>query len=192
MVDFDEGPKRNEEAEMQEDFIWLSTRKIRRAGEPEWDNYSKFVGQPHWEEVRTIDNWCNPCLDGNYAQDSIEGVWEFLEEGILKAPENDDEYHLLFVDAEGEHHPLLHPRLHLLGYDLSDETWTSSLLNCGRWMGPLEAIARRTKSNGLLNFEDAVEAKRILPEAWNGDPHANLTIWALYEIVAGELPQDDS
>lgn len=184
--------KRHEEGEMEEDFIWLSTRKIRRAGEPEWDEYSKFVGLPHWEEVRTIDNWCNPCLDGNYAQDSIEGVLEFLDEGIMKSPENADEYQLLFVDAEGEHHPLLHPRLHLLGYDLSDETWTSSLLNCGRWMGPLEAIARRTRSNGLLNFEDAVEAKRILPEAWKGNPHANVTIWALYEIADGEMPRDDS
>ncbi len=175
---------------MQEDFIWLSTRKIRRAGEPEWNGYMQFVGLPHLEEVRTIDSWCNPCLDGNYAQDSIEGVWEFLEAGVLKAPENDDEYHLLFVDAEGEHHPLRHPRLQLLGYDLSDETWTSSLLNCGRWMGPLEAIARRTKPNGLLNFEDALQAKALLPEAWNGDPHAFVTFWALYEILDGETSED--
>ena len=40
--------------------MWLSTRRIRRSGDPEWDDYIQFVGLPHLREVRTIDSWRNP------------------------------------------------------------------------------------------------------------------------------------
>ena len=46
------------------------------------------------------------------------------------------------------------PYLKFLGYDLSDETWTSSLLNCGRWEGELMKIAQRVNQYGLLNWEE--------------------------------------
>ena len=76
-----------------------------------------------------------------------------------------------------------HPRLKLLGYDLSDETWTSSLFNCCTWQGGLEAIAGRASENGLLGFDDAKLAQALLPDAWPGDPHANVTVWAPFEIL---------
>ena len=67
---------------------------------------------------------------------------------------------------------------------MSDETWTSSLLNCGRWQGILEPIARRTKENGLLKLEDAKLAQSLLPKAWGGDPHGFVTVWALFEVTS--------
>ena len=43
--------------------MWLSTRAIRRRGDPEWDGYIHSVGLAHWLEVRTIDSWCNKIID---------------------------------------------------------------------------------------------------------------------------------
>lgn len=169
--------------------MWLSTRAIRRAGDPEWDGYVQFVGLPHLREVRTIDSWCNPCLDGNYPVFSLDDLWDRLEIGLLPVPAPGREYYLLFTDALGPNGSVRHPRLKLLGYDLSDETWTSSLLNCGRWSGALEPIARRAGAYGLLSLEDATIAQTLLPEAWPGDPHANVTVWALFEVTPGQAPE---
>lgn len=46
--------------------MWVSTRTIRRAGDPDWDRYVGS-GMPHLREVRTIDSWFNPCVGGNLA-----------------------------------------------------------------------------------------------------------------------------
>lgn len=161
--------------------MWLSTRSILRAGDPEWDDYIRFVGLPHLREVRTIDSWCNPSLEGSYPVYSMGEVWERME--LLPKPAQGREYYLLFTDALAAGDLPNHPRLKLLGYDLSDETWTSSLLNCGRWRGELEAIASRTGENGLLGFGDAQLAQKALPNAWNNDPHSFVTVWALFEIL---------
>jgi len=168
--------------------MWLSTRKIRRVGDPEWEGYIQFVALPHLREVRTIDSWCNPCVDGNYPVSSLDELWERLGMGLPPVPVAGDEYYLFFTDALGPNGSIQHPRLRLLGYDLSDETWTSSLLNCGRWQGVLEPIARRTGENGLLTLEDAKIAQRLLPEAWGGDPHGYVTVWALFEVSPDNIP----
>lgn len=94
------------------------------------------------------------------------------------------QYYLLLADALNEAIPQNHPRLKLLGYDLSDETRTSSLLNCGRWEGILAPIAQRVNKYGLLNLEDAKIAQSLLPDAWCNEPHAFVTIWALFEMIA--------
>jgi hypothetical protein len=163
--------------------MWISTRKIRRAGDPEWDGYIRFVGLPHLREVRSIDPWCNPCENGNYPVHTLDELWDQLGLDLLPVPTSNSEYYLLFTDALGPSGSIAHPRLKLLGYDLSDETWTSSLLNCGRWQGALEPIARRTGENGLLSLEDAKLAQALLPEAWGEDPHGFVTIWALFEVT---------
>lgn len=168
--------------------MWLSTRRVRRRGDPEWDGYIEFIGLPHLREVRTIDSWCNPCVDGNYPVSTLDELWAQLASGVPIAPASGSEYHLLFVDALGPNGSVEHPRLHLLGYDLSDETWTSSLLNCGRWQGVLEPIAQRTRENGLLGLEDAKLAQSLLPEAWAGDPHGLVTVWALFEVSPSGTP----
>lgn len=164
---------------------WLSTRIIRRAGDPEWSGYINFIGLPHLREIRTIDSWCNPHAEGSgdWQLESIDQVWEFIEDDLLPSPIPHEQYYLLFTNALSLENPqLLHPRLKLLGYDLSDETWTSTLLNCGQWTGVLAPIAQRVNQYGLLNLEDALKAQALLPEAWNYDPHALVTIWALFEV----------
>lgn len=163
--------------------MWLSTRKIRRAGDPEWDDYVRFVGLSHLREVRSIDSWCNPCEDGNYPVCTLDELWQRLETDLLPVPTPGSEYYLVFTNALGCNGSVAHPRLKPLGYDLSDETWTSSLLNCGPWQGSLERIARRTGENGLLSLEDAKLAQALLPDAWGGDPHADVTVWALFELT---------
>lgn len=169
------------------DALWLSLRRIRRAGEPEWAEYLAFIGLPQLTEVRTIDSWCNPCSTGNYLAGSLEQVWDLLEIDMLPVPASSDEYYLLFTDAFGPFGQITHPRLRLLGYDLSDETWTSSLLNCGRWQGVLEPIAQRVNGYGLLSLEDAKLAQDLLPGVWAGDPHSRVTIWSLFEVQSAAV-----
>jgi hypothetical protein len=82
--------------------------------------------------------------------------------------------------------PLQHPRLTLLGHDLSERDCsigTSSLFNCGLWTGVLEPIVARALPNGLLTLEDAKLAQALLPEAWHRDPHSDVTVWAMYEVL---------
>jgi len=161
--------------------MWLSTRGIRRRGDPEWDPYIHTVGLMHLWEVRTIDSWCNPCLEGHYPVYTLEELWERMK--LLPEIKDDRSYHLVFMDASRPGGVPQHDRLKLLGYDLSDETWTSSLLNCGRWQGPLESIAKKTQSNGLLGLSDAKLAQTLLPQVRPGDPHSNVTVWALLEVL---------
>ncbi|MBX3167591.1 MAG: hypothetical protein KF760_09270 [Candidatus Eremiobacteraeota bacterium] len=165
--------------------LWLSKRQVLRAGDPGWNSYIQFVGLTHLREVRTIDSSCNPCLDANCPISTLDELWERENKGLLPPP-NPDEYYLLFTDASGTNGSVAHSRLTLLGYDLSDETWTSSLLNCGRWQGALEPIAQRTGDNGLLSLEDARLAQALLPGAWEGDPHSQVTVWALFEVAPPE------
>ncbi len=165
--------------------MWLSRRSTRRSGDAEWDDHMNFIGLSHLREIRTIDWWGNPCIDGNFPTSSLDELWELVSK--LPKPASEREYRLLFTDALGPWGSLQHPRLTLLGYDLSDETRTSSLLNCGRWEGVLEPIAKRARDNGLLELRDAKLAQALLPEAWHGDPHAYVTIWALYEVI-DEVP----
>ncbi|OKH49274.1 hypothetical protein NIES2101_21415 [Calothrix sp. HK-06] len=163
---------------------WLSTRIIRRAGEPEWFGYINSIGLFQLQEIRTIDSWCNPHAEGSgdWQLESIDGVWEFLLDDLLPIPILGKQYYLLFTDALNSEIASNHPRLKLLGYDLSDETWTSSLLNCGRWEGKLAAIAQKVNQYGLLSLEDAKTAQSLLPSCWHDNPHAIVTIWALFEV----------
>lgn len=162
--------------------MWLSTRVIRRAGEPEWADYINFLGLSHLAEVRSIDSWCNPHAEGSsdYQLHSLAFVGEVLD--LLPTPIPGQQYYLLFADALIESIPQNHPQLKLLGYDLSDETSTSTLLNCGRWSGILAPIAERVNKYGLLNLEDAKMAQVLLPDAWCQNDHAFVTIWALFEM----------
>jgi hypothetical protein len=161
--------------------MWLSTRATRPRNAPDWDDFFRHKGMPHVRDVRSIDSWLNPSVDGHYGAGSLDQAWEMLD--LLLKPPGEGEYHLMFTDALAGDLPE-HPRLKLLGYDLSDETWTSSLLNCSNWQGELAAIAQRTGENGLLRrLEDARLAQALLPDAWPGDPHSLVTVWALFEIL---------
>lgn len=166
--------------------MWLSTRSIRGVGDPDWEGYLNFLGLPHLQQVRTIDGWANPCVEGsgNYLLQSLDELSTTLQ--CLPVPRSNREYYLLFADALQETLPRDHPQLSELGYDLSDETWTSSLLNCGQWEGILAPIAQRVNQYGLLTLADAKLAQALLPEVWSDDPHAFVTVWALMEVVREE------
>ncbi len=92
-------------------------------------------------------------------------------------------YYLLAVNLEEDAPPTLPDNAVLLGYDLTDETHTSSVLNCGPWTDKLAPIAQRLNRYGLLTLEDARLAEQLLPQVWGEEePHAWVDIWALYEI----------
>lgn len=158
--------------------LWFSKRRVLRAGDPEWNSYIEFSGLAHLAEVRTIDGMLNPRLEGDFPVSTLDELWE-----KELPPRTSSEYYLVFTDASGPNGSISHPRLTLLGYDLSDETWTSSVLNCGQWEGALEPIAQRMGENGLLTLEDARLAQTLLPEEWDGDPHSYITVWALFELA---------
>jgi hypothetical protein len=162
-------------------MFWLSTRKFFRDGDLGWASYVDFISLPQLREVRTIDGMLNQVVsDGNVGMATLEeisAVLPFLPQAVAG-----ESYYLLFADADrfpaAERPDLIH-----LGYDLSDETWTSSLLNCGVWENELAPIAQRVNKFGLLSLEDARLAQSLLPQVWSGTPHASVTIWALYELI---------
>lgn len=167
--------------------IWLSTRKTFRSGDPAWEKYVDFVGLPHLSETRTIDAALNAYVEdsGDYAVPSFDALPRLLEQA--PAPAAADEYRLLWLDAETQPAPPPELGAILLGHDLTDETHTSTLLNCGRWEGGLEPFTRRLNGYGLLSFEDAVAAKALLPRVKPDEPHALVTVWALYELPRGSV-----
>jgi hypothetical protein len=162
--------------------MWVSTRHKFGPSDASWTRYIGFIGLPHLSEVRSIDSALNDYVDGcgSIPLDSLSDLPDAL--AALPNPKGEREYSLLFLDAEIESAPLDVPRFRLLGHDLSDETHTSSLLNCGPWTGKLAPFAHRLNEFALLTLGDARLAKSLLPEAWPDDPHANVTVWALYEI----------
>ncbi len=67
------------------------------------------------------------------------------------------EEYIRFVDLEPI--PRLSKEFHLLGFDLCDETKTSSILNCGPWTGLLFPLTKKLNNYGLLpDINSALEA----------------------------------
>jgi hypothetical protein len=162
--------------------MWVGVRALRQRGDPDWEGYLRATGREHLPDVRTVDPWLSPRLSETFWVESLDDVWERVR--ALPAPEPGRSYHLLVTDALASA-PLEHRRLVLLGHDLSERDCigTSSLFNCGLWTGILEPIVARALPNGLLTLEDAALAQSLLPEAWNRDPHADVTVWAMYEVL---------
>lgn len=163
--------------------MFLSVRRKIRRGDKRWLEYVEAVDRPYLDEVRTIDFYMNP-----YAQHSgyIECTPETLAQSLdeLPIPDPNNEYYLLAINllTESESVARLPDGWKLLGHDLSDETRTSSLHNCGRWEGQLEPLTRRLNDVGLLSLADAELARKLLPLEWGETmDHARVTIWALYE-----------
>ena len=167
--------------------IWLSTRRRFGVEDADWPKYIAFIGLPSLTEVRSLDSMLNGYVAdcGSCPILSYQDVEEAL--ASLPRPSNPREYYLLAADAERDGPPPEPVRCALLGHDLSDETHTSSLLNCGPWTGELAPFSRRLNAYGLLTLEDAVAVKSILPRAWPDEPHAKVTVWALYEVAPARL-----
>lgn len=178
---------REEIRETMSRYYRISTRRYRAMGDPDWEEWAaiaKGVGLGPLVEMRTVDGHFNPAVEesGSYLLNGPDEAWERLD--LLPTPKGDREYYLLVFDAV--RHPAVDdPHFRLLGYDVSDETMTSSLMNCGSWNGELGSIAQRSQMNGLLTWDDAREAQRILPRVWNGDPHSHVFVWAMYEFIPG-------
>jgi hypothetical protein len=163
--------------------MWISLRRRFGEGDASWPKYVELVGLPQLTGICTIDSMLNEYVTGCGACEvhSSSEIREAIR--VLPTPLTDREYCLLFLDAEAESLPHDVTGARLLGHDLSDRTHTSSLLNCGPWTGKLAQFTERLNEYGLLTFDDAVLAKSILPVAWPGDPHAEVTIWALFEVA---------
>ena len=162
--------------------MWLSRRSMFRKGDPEWDGYIAFIALPHLLEVRTMDSYLNKDLDGTLLVNTLDDLDQLL--AYFEPLEPETQYFQLLVHQSFENVALQDPsRFQLLGYDLSDETHTSSVLNCGPWTGVLAPFTRRLNQYGLLDLVDAQLAQALLPSAWGGDPHADVEVWALFEVT---------
>lgn len=160
-------------------MAFISTRQRFQQGDPEWDGYITWIGLPHLCEVRTLDAGLNKYVAerGDLHCDLSE-VASAIE--TLPRPASEREYYLLGVLLQSDNAPSVEG-FDFLGCDLSDETMTSSVVNCGPWTGRLEALVARLNAVGLLSVADARRAQEILPLEWGPDqPHAAAQIWALY------------
>jgi hypothetical protein len=176
-------------------MIFISTRVRFGQGDADWKDYLDFIGLPWLTEVRSIDSELN-----DYFQDCGDVSAEVDDDGVHQpitpatlpgfldctpTPLSDNEYVLAAINQSGPHHATLPAGFTLLGYDLCDETHTSSLLNCGSWADQLELFTKQQNDVGLLSLESAQEAKKLLPTVWGSDdPQALVDIWALYEFKA--------
>ncbi|MBD6620523.1 hypothetical protein FNW02_33285 [Komarekiella sp. 'clone 1'] len=163
--------------------MWLSTRAIGSLEDDKWAGEVGYYGLSHLREIRSIDSWCNPHVDysQNFQLDSLEQAWDLLD--WLPIAVSGQQYHLLFAKGAQQNIPLDHPRLKLLGYDLSDAKWKSPLWNYLSWRGVLAPLVRRRNQYGLLTWKDATTAQEMLPEAWYYDPRSFVKIWALFEVL---------
>jgi hypothetical protein len=164
--------------------MFLSVRTKFRKGDDGWDwrESIKPLGLPYLSEVRSIDSLLNyDALHHGPEECTPETLDEALAE--LPTPDPKDQYYLLAIDllAEPEYVARLPDGWKLLGHDVSDKTRTSSLHNCGPWKGQLEPLTQRLNEFGLLSLADAELARKLLPLEWGEqEPHAHVTIWALY------------
>jgi hypothetical protein len=160
-------------------MLFVSTRQRFQSADPEWESYIGWIDLRHLREVRTLDAALNRYVDdcgSIYCE--LSEIRSVLE--MLPRPKTDLEYYLIAKSLESES-PERVDGFDFLGCDLSDETMTSSLLNCGPWKGLLEPFVSRLNSYGLLSVGDARDAQELLPVAWGTDePHAAANVWALY------------
>jgi hypothetical protein len=115
--------------------VWISTRQRFQYGDPKWEAYITRMKLPHLREVRTLDAALNKDVDDcgdMYCE--LSQVKSVLE--MLPRPARDREYYLLGRLQEAVSAAAIHG-FAFLGCDLSDESMTSSVLNCGPWMGRL-------------------------------------------------------
>lgn len=159
----------------------LSARETFRQGDAAWQGYVGWICLPSLYEVRTLDASLNPFVPPR--RDEYLQEWD--AKSLLLLPDIDAQwqYYLLAVNLTDDSLSSVPASSLLMGYDLSDNTHTSSVLNCGAWIGKLEPLSQRLNGYGLLSLDDAVLADSLLPEVWGEDEeHAYTDIWALYDV----------
>jgi hypothetical protein len=170
--------------------MFLSVRRKLLKGWEGWYGHIQPCDDPpapevHFSEVRSIDSLLN-CYMSDHGP--VECTPETLDQALAELPTPRpypyNEYYLLAIDllAKPEYAARLPAGWKLLGHDLADENRTSSLHAYVPWEGQLEPLTQRLNDVGLLSLADAELARKLLPRQWGQhDPHAHVTIWALYE-----------
>ena len=161
--------------------MFVSVRRKFRRSDKGWLDYVESIALPQLSEIRTIDSALNRYAKG---AGDIECTPETLAQALneLPIPNPGDEYCLAAINLATDSAVRIPDGWKLLGHDLSDETQTSSLLNCGPWQGKLKPFTERLNDVGLLSRADAELALKLIPMEWGESmDHAHATIWALYE-----------
>lgn len=158
----------------------LSTRKVFNSSDKGWSKYVDWIELPFLEEVRSLDSYLNnyvdQCGDFSIELSQLEQYLKLLP--VAKVP---SEYYQLKIMLSNTDTVPAVAGFRFLGIDLSDETHTSSILNCGPWDGSLKQYAKKLNRYGLLDLPTAIEVQRILPDEWQEDPHSFVDLWAIYE-----------
>lgn len=124
--------------------MFVSTRKPFSPTDPDWESYKEFIKLPIPDELFTIDSYLNSYIDdcGSYWIDDLSQLDSVLDL-LPRADPETNQYYQLAINVSKEATPTLNSTMMQLGYDISDATCTSSLLNCGPWQGVLADIAGR-------------------------------------------------
>jgi len=169
--------------------MFLSVRRKLLKGWEGWHGRIQPFDDPpspevHFSEVRSIDSLLN-CYMSDHGP--VECTPETLDQALAELPSPrpypDNEYYLLAIDllTKPEYAARLPEGWKLLGHDLADENRTSSLHAYVPWKGQLAPLTHRLNEFGLLSLADAELARKLLPLEWGEqEPHAHVTIWALY------------
>lgn len=161
----------------------VSTCRSPGPADGDWHDFLKYMRAIGFSEaqvlqLRTIDRQLLKTLG------RVESAPAAPESSMdaLPAPAGANEFYLLAINRDGAFADFVPRGWMLVGHDLSDESLTSSLLNCGPWTGGLRPIFERLNSHGLLTEEDSRMAQKLLPVEWgDAEPHAHTVVWALYE-----------
>jgi hypothetical protein len=164
--------------------MFVSKRKVFSSIESDWEQYKEYIKRPVPDPLYTIDGYLNSHISnsGSYLISDLSQLDSVLSL-LPESDENTSQYVQLAVNLSKEAKPSLDTSVTMLGCDVCDTTGTSSLWNCGPWVGGLADITTRTNTYGLLSFEDAKLAQKWLPLVMgDSEPHAHVDIWLLYNL----------
>ncbi|MCJ8268273.1 MAG: hypothetical protein MJK04_02620 [Psychrosphaera sp.] len=159
----------------------ISTRSFFNSSSTGWREYIEWIQLTHLAEIRTIDPSLNEYVAncGDLAVD-IGLIEQKIKELPTANPEN--EYYQLKIMVNKQDRVLNIPGFTYLGIDLTDETHTSSILNCGAWRKGLFKFTKKLNKFGLLDSDTALHIQQILPDEWQEDPHSFVDLWAVYAM----------
>jgi hypothetical protein len=164
--------------------MFISARKSFSPQEPGWDSYKQFINFSIPDELYTIDSALNSYIDdcSSFVIDDLSQL-ESVMPLLPRVDPGTSQYYQLAINILKEERPPLDNSVTQLGHDICDATCTSSLLNCGPWLGELTAIASHINGYGLLSLPDAKLARDLLPQVWGeSEPHAHVDIWLLCKL----------
>jgi hypothetical protein len=180
--------------------LFLATRPFGPADGSRWDDYVRWSGLSHIEELVSLDQTLCPKLLDKFE----DRYWPHLVKENDMLCFFDDP---AFVIAETEHlekrnilcvyfAPLSSPQppttpisFQLLGYDLLDRaSHISALSNCGGFPNEFED-AELTRHGLLPDFDRARKVQELLRTRHPGEFHAQCNLWAICRNSGADRPQ---